>query len=318
LWKARFEFYARKAYFFSARRFCARFFRLFFFAFVSENTNAEYNNGIKRLYYSITEVSDLVDEEQYALRYWETEFPQLKPQKNRAGNRVYTEHDIKVIRDIQYLLRIKRLTIDAAKEYLVPLYPESSTPPIKAPEDKEKTLATTAAEPAEMDVSSLSADEALSSAVSSAIAPSDAAHTSAEGEELQRGDDIAANGFGFSRAPVAEWNAPFVGQFPATIVVTTLMPEKISPEEAIHEEISPENLSNGLSSEEFSSEELISEKPLSEEPAEQGDSGARSSQSPVVAIARTELLDIRAALLEALRLLTPEQPDEASADKDGE
>jgi DNA-binding transcriptional MerR regulator len=308
LWKARFEFYARKVYFFSARRFCARFFFvLFFFAFVSENANAEYNNGIKRLYYSITEVSDLVDEEQYALRYWETEFPQLKPQKNRAGNRVYTEHDIKVIRDIQYLLRIKRLTIDAAKEHLAPLYPESSTPPIKASKDKEKTLATTAAEPAEMDVSSLSADEALPAAVSSATAPSDAAHTS-EGEALQRDDGIAASGFGFSRASTGEWSAPFVGQFPAAIALPALIPEKISPEEAIDEEISPENLSKRLSSEEF----------YSEEPAEQGDSGARSSQSPVVAIARTELLDIRAALLEALRLLTPEQPDEASADKDGE
>ncbi|MCU0427924.1 MAG: MerR family transcriptional regulator [Candidatus Kapabacteria bacterium] len=76
------------------------------------------NSTIKRLYYSISEVSKLVDEEQYVLRYWETEFEQLRPQKNRAGNRVYYDHDIEVIRAIQTLLRIKRLTIEGAKEHL--------------------------------------------------------------------------------------------------------------------------------------------------------------------------------------------------------
>ena len=46
--------------------------------------------GLKKLYYSISEVSKLTDLEQYILRYWETEFEQLKPSKNRAGNRIYT------------------------------------------------------------------------------------------------------------------------------------------------------------------------------------------------------------------------------------
>lgn len=76
------------------------------------------NTPIKRLYYSISEVSKLVDEEQYVLRYWETEFEQLRPQKNRAGNRVYNENDVEVIRAIQQLLRIKRHTIEGAKEHL--------------------------------------------------------------------------------------------------------------------------------------------------------------------------------------------------------
>jgi DNA-binding transcriptional MerR regulator len=75
-------------------------------------------NGIKRLYSSISEVSNLVDEEQYVLRYWETEFDQLCPQKNRSGNRIYTDHDIRVINAIKYLLRTKRYTIDGAKERL--------------------------------------------------------------------------------------------------------------------------------------------------------------------------------------------------------
>lgn len=75
-------------------------------------------SGIKRLYYSISEVSKIADEEQYVLRYWETEFEQLRPQKNRAGNRIYTEKDIMVIKTIKKLLREKRYTIEGAKEIL--------------------------------------------------------------------------------------------------------------------------------------------------------------------------------------------------------
>ena len=50
--------------------------------------------SIKKLYYSISEVSKITDIEQYVLRYWETEFEELSPQKNRAGNRIYTNKDI--------------------------------------------------------------------------------------------------------------------------------------------------------------------------------------------------------------------------------
>lgn len=75
-------------------------------------------SGIKRLYYSISEVSKIADEEQYVLRYWETEFEQLRPQKNRAGNRIYTEKDITVIKAIKKLLREQRYTIEGAKEIL--------------------------------------------------------------------------------------------------------------------------------------------------------------------------------------------------------
>ncbi len=73
---------------------------------------------IKKLYYSISEVSRLVGEEHYVLRYWETEFDQLKPQKNRAGNRIYTQKDITVIKAIKRLLRDNRYTIDGAKDIM--------------------------------------------------------------------------------------------------------------------------------------------------------------------------------------------------------
>jgi len=74
--------------------------------------------AIRKLYYSITEVSKIVGEEQHVLRYWEREFSQLRPQKNRAGNRVYTHRDLAVLRLIKRLLRQERYTVAGAKEYL--------------------------------------------------------------------------------------------------------------------------------------------------------------------------------------------------------
>jgi DNA-binding transcriptional MerR regulator len=80
--------------------------------------------GIKKLYYSISEVSKITDLEQYVLRYWESEFEQLKPAKNRAGNRIYTNRDIKLILYIKKLLRDERYTIEGAKQVLKTYTPE--------------------------------------------------------------------------------------------------------------------------------------------------------------------------------------------------
>lgn len=60
----------------------------------------------------------MTEVEQYVLRYWETEFEQLKPQKNRAGNRVYSNKDINLILYIKTLLREKKYTIEGAKKVL--------------------------------------------------------------------------------------------------------------------------------------------------------------------------------------------------------
>lgn len=74
--------------------------------------------AIKKLYYSISEVSKITTIEQYVLRYWESEFEQLKPQKNRAGNRIYTNKDIQLILHIKNLLRERKYTIEGAKKIL--------------------------------------------------------------------------------------------------------------------------------------------------------------------------------------------------------
>ncbi|NQW29694.1 MAG: MerR family transcriptional regulator [Ignavibacteria bacterium] len=75
-------------------------------------------SSIQRLYYSITEVSKIIGEEQHVLRYWEREFSQLKPQKNRAGNRVYTKKDLEILQIIKKLLRDERYTVAGAKDHL--------------------------------------------------------------------------------------------------------------------------------------------------------------------------------------------------------
>ena len=73
---------------------------------------------IKKLYYSIGEVSKMTDLKQYVLRYWETEFKQLKPPKNRSGNRTYRHKDIDTIFAIKTLLYNKKFTIDGARKQL--------------------------------------------------------------------------------------------------------------------------------------------------------------------------------------------------------
>ena len=73
---------------------------------------------IKKLYYSIGEVSDITKLKQYVLRYWETEFPHLKPNKNSAGNRIYRQNDIDNLLEIKKLLHEEKFTIKGAKQYL--------------------------------------------------------------------------------------------------------------------------------------------------------------------------------------------------------
>ena len=73
---------------------------------------------IKKLYYSIGEVAELTALKPYVLRYWETEFSMLKPTKNRAGNRIYKDKDIKIIFHIKYLLYDQKYTIEGARNQL--------------------------------------------------------------------------------------------------------------------------------------------------------------------------------------------------------
>ena len=73
---------------------------------------------LKKLYYSIGEVSEITELKQYVLRYWETEFPHLKPNKNSAGNRIYRQNDIDNLLEIKNLLYKEKFTIKGAKRYI--------------------------------------------------------------------------------------------------------------------------------------------------------------------------------------------------------
>ncbi len=95
---------------------------------------------IKKLYYSISEVSKMLGLEQYVLRYWETEFEQLRPQKNRAGNRVYTEKDIEVIKLIRKLTREDRYTIEGARQVMKTMGFENGIPTLDYKEPEKELL----------------------------------------------------------------------------------------------------------------------------------------------------------------------------------
>lgn len=75
-------------------------------------------SGIRKLYYSIREVSEMTGLKPHVLRYWESEFDQLHPKKNRAGNRAYTDRDLAVVRRVQALLRDDKYTLEGARQVL--------------------------------------------------------------------------------------------------------------------------------------------------------------------------------------------------------
>src|SRR3954469_25224860 len=72
----------------------------------------------EKLFYSISEVSEMFDLNASTLRFWEKEFDVLKPTKNKKGNRLFTQKDIDHIAQIVDLVKQKGFTIQGAKEQL--------------------------------------------------------------------------------------------------------------------------------------------------------------------------------------------------------
>ncbi|MGB9772187.1 MAG: MerR family transcriptional regulator [Candidatus Kapaibacteriota bacterium] len=93
---------------------------------------------MQKLYYTISEVSKIVGEPQYVLRYWEKEFPLLKPKKNRAGNRIYSDKDIEIVRTIKTMLREQKLSSKGALEELNRMYNPTKKISGKTPKEKSK------------------------------------------------------------------------------------------------------------------------------------------------------------------------------------
>src|SRR5712692_1291243 len=72
----------------------------------------------EKLHFRIGEVSELTHTKPYVLRYWETEFPTLKPVKSRSGHRLYRHQDVETVFRIKRLLYQERFTIDGARQQL--------------------------------------------------------------------------------------------------------------------------------------------------------------------------------------------------------
>lgn len=80
----------------------------------------------EKIFFKIGEVCDIVDVQAHVLRYWETEFPMLSPQKNRSGQRSYRRRDVEIALRIKELLYDDLYTIAGAKKKLQAELRESS------------------------------------------------------------------------------------------------------------------------------------------------------------------------------------------------
>ncbi len=79
------------------------------------SNNNELPSIPNKRYFTIGEVSDLCDVKPHVLRYWEQEFPDLKPVKRRGNRRYYQRHDVMLIRTIRDLLYQQGYTIGGAR-----------------------------------------------------------------------------------------------------------------------------------------------------------------------------------------------------------
>lgn len=73
---------------------------------------------LTKLYYSIGEVADMFDVNTSLIRFWEKEFPTVKPKKNKKGNRLFTPKDILKIDRIYTLVKDRGYTLEGAKKAL--------------------------------------------------------------------------------------------------------------------------------------------------------------------------------------------------------
>lgn len=95
---------------------------------------------MKKLYYSIGEVSDITSIEPHVLRYWETIFKDLTPRKNKAGNRTYREEDISFILRLKDLIQKKKYSTAGAKKIIEEGASEDQETSGTLPVDMQKDL----------------------------------------------------------------------------------------------------------------------------------------------------------------------------------
>ncbi|HMG36357.1 MAG TPA: MerR family transcriptional regulator [Blastocatellia bacterium] len=129
----------------------------------------------EKLFFRIGEVCELIKVQPHVLRYWETEFPMLAPQKNRAGQRVYRRKDVEMVLRIRDLLYEEKFTIAGAKKKLLEEARGGSSKTKAAP--TEEPAASEASSPSEPAPNELHPDPAHNTA-STAVEPSSRAPSS--------------------------------------------------------------------------------------------------------------------------------------------
>ena len=72
----------------------------------------------EKLFYSMGEVSEMFDVNPSLLRYWEEQFPALRPKRNKKGNRHYSPADIELIKVLYHLIKERGMTLDGARKAL--------------------------------------------------------------------------------------------------------------------------------------------------------------------------------------------------------
>jgi len=90
-----------------------------------------------KLYYRIGEVSDIVGVQPHVLRYWETEFRSIRPQKSSKGQRVYSRRDVEKLLKVKDLLKNQGFTIAGARKRLSEVAPSPSEPVEAEPVEAE-------------------------------------------------------------------------------------------------------------------------------------------------------------------------------------
>lgn len=70
-----------------------------------------------KMFFKIRDVAKIADVKPHVLRYWESEFPNLKPQKNKNGQRIYNRKDIDLVIKIKRLLHDEKYSIAGARQY---------------------------------------------------------------------------------------------------------------------------------------------------------------------------------------------------------
>jgi DNA-binding transcriptional MerR regulator len=108
---------------------------------ISEEKMAQTQVAIpEKIFFKIGEVCDIVEVQAHVLRYWETEFPMLSPQKNRSGQRTYRRRDVEIALQIKDLLYEDLYTIAGAKKRLQNEMRETSRLKIVRTEPKDEQI----------------------------------------------------------------------------------------------------------------------------------------------------------------------------------